>query len=901
MAAIPDPDPGSFGHIASALGDDGKDFELLCRWLLGSHPRFADQVRDVFLWSHWPERDGPDDGIDLVVLDTAGELWAVQCKHYAPQRRVTKPDVDSFLAASADRRFSRRLLMTTSRASNRNALRSLRKQPERRVETFRLADFEQASVRWPASLADLRPTPARRIVERPHQRLALDEIVGALERGGRAQVRMACGTGKTLVAIRAADRLSAELTCIAVPSLALMAQTIDAWRDQSSAPFDWLAVCSEHDIGDDGYDPADLAQRPTTDPEAIAAFLHTPGRRVLFTTYHSSTQIAAAYARSPDAPAVELLICDEAHWAAGDRSSPFATVLDSSAIAARRRLFLTATPRAFGWLEQERAREHGGDLASMDDASLFGRVVYRLSFGEAIDAGLLADYRIVVAVVDDAQHLKRADHRTLMRGPGGRLTDAGTLAAQALVLRAIERWNLRRLLTFHHRVTSAQAFAGSLPATAEQLPVRDDSVTRDLWATHVSARTSPAARAAVLARLNSLDGCERALVASVAVLSEGVDVPAVDAVAILDPKRSVARIVQIVGRALRTGGNPAKVATIVVPVFLANHDDVAAHVDGGAFEPVLNVLHALRAHDERLAQELDDLRVELGPRPRLDRLPDRVHLDLEDLATPVSEDFLGAFRAHVIKATAPSLVRLNLRAPEERDEEDGSANTAAHDYAIARRGLDLLEHFVKGNRHARVPLDHVDEDGFPLGGWLTSALHSVEREHDGRVAGLFSHWNAMRFEELVSALDLPLGRYPALERHLAQRLRSLVRFRATLAERELPAWAHALATPPPLELLTHPDAAHAFDLYVAQYESDTADETYELLVRGVDVVAELASALRHQSTPLHGTYAAGFCAALKFRELRPDPGATAPDGRAYAAGIRHGAEFRRFWPASAVA
>ena len=243
---------------------------------------------------------------------------------------------------------------------------------------------------------------------------------------------MACGTGKTLAGVFIAEELESRRTLILVPSLSLLSQTVREWTANSAHPFKFLAVCSDQTVWDEEdqwvSDTSELGFPVTTDPEDIAAFLRRSGPSVIFSTYQSSPRIAQAHAMAR-VPKFDVAIADEAHRCAGRVSMDFATVLDADAIKASRRLFMTATPRYFTGRVQKAAKDADYELASMDDERTFGPVFHQLNFGEAINRGLLSDYRVVIVGVDDPTYREYAEKGTFVTTDGKEVTDARTLAS----------------------------------------------------------------------------------------------------------------------------------------------------------------------------------------------------------------------------------------------------------------------------------------------------------------------------------------------------------------------------------------------------------------------------------------------------------------------------------------
>ena len=386
----------------------------------------------------------------------------------------------------------------------------------------------------------------------------MNAVVEGFDRADRGQMIMACGTGKTLAALFIHEKLAAERTLVLVPSLSLLAQTLREWTANSKAGFDFLPVCSDESVAEPDAvvsNTSDLGFPVTTDAGEIATFLRRrSGPRVVFSTYQSSPQIARAF-RLGRVPAFDLVIADEAHRCAGRVSSDFATILDSEKIRARRRLFMTATPRYFTGRVVREANEADFEVASMEDEATFGSLLHRLGFAEAIERDLLTDYQVVVVGVDDATYLDWAQRGRFVTIDGNEVTDARSLAGQIGLAKAMRRYDLHRTITFHSRVNRAREFADSLPEVIAWIPARQRP-TGPVWSDYASGEMPAGQRHALLQHLGRLDHVERGLLANARCLAEGVDVPTLDSVAFIDPRRSEVDIVQAVGRRGRACGQP---------------------------------------------------------------------------------------------------------------------------------------------------------------------------------------------------------------------------------------------------------------------------------------------------------------------------------------------------------
>jgi superfamily II DNA or RNA helicase len=652
----------------------GKQFERICKWYLEHDPVYAGQLTRVWLWKDWPGRWYPkkEAGIDLVAEHRDGTLWAIQCKAYNPAYPVTKDDVDKFLSESNRKDntgrflFSYRLLITTTDHIGPTARNTMNAQA---IDVGHLGrtHLDTVEVDWPASLSDLR---ARRLPPKEpkghwaYQGEAMNKVVKGFHQADRGKLIMACGTGKTLTALFIREKLAAERTLVLMPSLQLMKQTIGEWRRNKKVDFDFLAVCSDKTVSKDDDDmpvssTSELGVPPTTDPQKIATFLRRrSGPRVVFATYQSSPEIAKAF-KLGHVPAFDLAIADEAHRCASPHASEFATILDNKKIKAHRRLFMTATPRIYSARVLTTAKEAGFEFASMDDEEKFGKVFHRLTFREAIQRNLLTDYQVAIIGVDNATYLDWAETGWFITIDGKEVTDARTVAGQiglakAMRTKAMGGYDLRRVITFHRLRKNAKAFSTSLPEVIEWMPTRQRPKGK-LWTDYLDGTMPADDRQRRLHTLSEVGEGERGLISNARCLTEGVDVPTLDGVAFIDPKRSEIDIAQAVGRAIRLAHGKT-IGTIVIPVFIdTDEPNPEVILDDSAFKPVWDVLLALRSHDEELAQQLDDLRRMLGRLPRggrgTVRLPDKLHTDIPDVC---GVDFARAFDVRLVEQTTAS-------------------------------------------------------------------------------------------------------------------------------------------------------------------------------------------------------------------------------------------------------
>jgi len=662
---VSSPKPGSFEYLEASIRRDaegtlfGRDFEWVCQWYLEHAPLYRGKFRKVWRWSQWPDRWGPDCGVDLIAETHDGKLWAIQAKAVAADRSITKAEVDSFLSESNRREIAYRLLIATTDNIGPNALRTIESQARHASVALR-GDLVTAELDWPSKIGGTAPKPLR-WQPKPHQQAAIKDVLAGFQEHDRGRLIMACGTGKTLTGLWISEALGSRRTLLLVPSISLAQQNLKEWGRHAREDFDCLVVCSDETVASDRDDPAlryvaDLGIKPTTDPKEIAAFLSKRRSRpaLVISTYQSCERVARGQSKARKW--FDLAICDEAHRLVGHTESQFATVLHDRKIRARRRLFMTATPRYFTQRAKDKGAEQEIELVSMDDETKFGPEFHVLSFHDAITAKpepLLTDYQVVVIGVTNAEAKAWVADAKIVRTKDGLETDARTLAAQIGLAKAVKQYDLTRMITFHRSIRRASRFvdgdrSDSLPGVmAKMRPA--NRPTGSLWARHVSGETPASKRASLLKELGELPPGMRGLISNCACLGEGVDVPTLDGVAFIDPKGSIVDIIQAVGRVIRKSGGK-KTGTIIIPVFVDESEDEDHALASSAFQPVWQVLKALRAHDRRLADELDELRTSLGKQVgggKRIKLPANIVLEVPRL---ILADFEQAFYVRAVNA-----------------------------------------------------------------------------------------------------------------------------------------------------------------------------------------------------------------------------------------------------------
>ena len=415
----------------------GRRFERLAAGALRAHPGEYGRERfeEVWLWGEWPEREergyGRDIGVDIVARQTpayGGGLCAIQCKFR--EEKVPTDEVDRFLAASGTADFASRLLVATARVSQ-TGMEKLRK-AEPRCEVLHTSEMDRWVDDWrkfaeTPHLLEIPPVPKHTLHE--FQKNAVRDIANKFRGVDRGQLILPCGTGKSLVALRAAEEVAGlgGRVLYLVPSIALIGQTMREWSRQREMPLRYLGVCSdptaareESEQADTAGDLTELTIPVTTDPARLAKELSKPvpgdAMQVVFSTYQSSPKIDEAQQLAPEGWGFDLIICDEAHRTTGieeskEGVSPFRIVHDDAHIQGRKRLYMTATPRVFTARQRKKIEAPGfeGDSFSMDDEETFGERFYEMKFSEAVEGGYLTDYEVLVITATEDAYLQSLD------------------------------------------------------------------------------------------------------------------------------------------------------------------------------------------------------------------------------------------------------------------------------------------------------------------------------------------------------------------------------------------------------------------------------------------------------------------------------------------------------------
>lgn len=629
--------------------EKGTYFEDLICTYLRNEASYRDLYSKVWTYADWAREQGldaRDTGIDLVAqTHGTNEIHAIQCKFYAPDYRIQKRDIDSFFTASGKKPFTHRLIIVTTNNWSEHADDALRDQ-QPPVSKIDLNDLENSQIDWSRYQPNQPAVFKAKKTLRDHQKKALAKVQQGLQTADRGKLIMACGTGKTFTSLKIAESLagSGKRVLFLVPSLSLLSQTLTEWTQESATPLHSFAVCSDSDVGNKRKKDDDIVQTfahelrypATTKPDRLAQEL---GKRhdshhmsVVFSTYHSIDVISKAQ-QAHGLAGFDLIICDEAHRTTGatfddEDESSFVKVHDAAFIQASKRLYMTATPRIYADSTKVTAERDNVALCSMDNAALYGQDLYVISFSEAVKQGLLVDYKVLVLSIDEAhisrslQNLLKDDDNQLKVDDAAKIVGCWkALSKQGTTQDLVDdQAFMRRAVAFcqviepaknpkFHKVSSkniAAMFQEVVEAYQEHEREQQTefetppALTLDCEAAHVDGGMNASQKEEKLNWLKAetpKNTCR--ILSNVRCLSEGVDVPALDAVLFLTPRNSQVDVVQSVGRVMRLAPGKKRGYIILPVVIPAGVEPHKALEDNKTYKVVWQVLQALRSHDDR--------------------------------------------------------------------------------------------------------------------------------------------------------------------------------------------------------------------------------------------------------------------------------------------------------------
>jgi predicted helicase len=734
--------------------DKGTRFERLMQAYLKTDPKYAYTFKHVWLWQEFPAKNdlgGTDTGIDLVALTHEGDYWAIQCKCYQETTVIDKGAVDSFLATSSRKfqneqfqtvGFAVRLWISTTNKWGPNATNALKNQnpPVTRINLY---DLQEAPVDWQKLESGIHGEKSR-ITDRQikqHQKDALEKAHEYYKTNDRGKLIMACGTGKTFNVLRIAENETNGKGTILylVPSISLLGQILREWTTYAQEPINSICICSDPEVSlsksknedSDSFSVVDLALPASTNVhDIIRQFRYykgngSKGMTVVFSTYQSIEVVSTTQKKLskelPEIDEFDLIICDEAHRTTGvtlkgDDESAFVKVHDNDFIKAKKRLYMTATPRLYSDDIKSKAAQADAVLCSMDDMAMYGDEIYRIGFGEAVEKDLLTDYKVLILTLSDkdvppaVQKMIADKESEINTDDASKLIGCiNALSKQILgdegIIKDSDPEPMKRAVGFCQSIAVSKkitaTFNTATSAYITSLPEDKKASMVSLESKHIDGTMSAPQRDELLGWLKEdINENECRILTNVKCLSEGVDVPSLDAVLFLSARNSQVDVVQSVGRVMRKAPGK-KYGYIIIPVVVPTNIDAAQALDDNErYKVVWTVLNALRAHDDRFNATIN--KIELNKSRPLNILVGRPEYSFNDDGSPVgwqedaalyetSKDISRQLALQFEQLQSVVFARMVLKVGDKRYWEQWAKNVAE----IAERQVLRMNRLVK--------------------------------------------------------------------------------------------------------------------------------------------------------------------------------------------------------------
>ena len=641
----------SLEEASESKREKGSKFEKLMKnWFLTTK-LYADNIKNIWLWNEFPYRNqfgGSDSGIDLVIYNEEDEFVAIQCKFYSPNAEISKSDVDTFISTSAKlfevngkkKKFLGRVFVSTTNKWSKKANDLIQNQ-EIPLIRLSLNELENSDVDWSKIYLGKLGNEAKKESKtiRKHQKEARDSVHEYFKENNRGKLIMACGTGKTFTSLKIAENETNKngLILFLVPSIALLGQTLREWTNDvdNDTKLYPICICSDSKISskkstndDSVTSVVDLALPATTDIDKIVNQLekirNKKGMKVVFSTYQSIDVIARAQEKileqNKKFGGFDLIICDEAHRTTGvtlknEDESNFVKVHSNEFLKAKKRLYMTATPRLYDDNSKSKAKESEAYLCSMDDKELYGEEIYRIGFGKAVENNLLTDYKVLILTLNSSQ-IPKGLQAIIANGEKEFNFDDATrligcingLSKQILdkekIIKSTDPEPMRRAVAFCRDIKTSKRVTNSFNDYSEEYlsSLKEEAKRKmvNVASKHIDGGMNALEREDLLSWLKE-DGKEKEcrVLTNARCLSEGVDVPNLDAVLFLSAKNSQVDVVQSVGRVMRKAPNK-KYGYIIIPVVIPEHIRPEEALNNSeSYKIVWSVLNALRAHDDR--------------------------------------------------------------------------------------------------------------------------------------------------------------------------------------------------------------------------------------------------------------------------------------------------------------
>ena len=622
----------------------GTLFEKLTLAYLKNEPTYKALYQNVWLLSEVPESYGipkKDTGVDLVAEQKNGDLVAIQAKFYT--NKVGKSEINSFVAELGKSYYQRGLIVSTMDDWNSNARETI-DQNEKGIEIIGLSDLRNSQIDWSQFNFE---RPENVVVKKPkklrdYQQTAKENALAHFKVNDRGQLIMAPGTGKTFTSLKISEALSKDKdgpfkVLYLVPSIQLLTQTLRGWNNDTELTITSMAVTSDRDAsrGTDGTEDikaSDIGYPATTSSKKILQNWHDfeslpkpTDMLVVFSTYQSIEVIGEA--QKEGFPEFDFIISDEAHRTTGaheaaKEASAFSKVHSNNNVKGLKRMYQTATPKIYGESAKKNAKDKSILLSSMDDESKYGEVFFRMGFGQAVSRDILTDYKVMVLAVDEAA-IQKDMQRTLADPENGlNIDDVGRIVG---IWNGMMRRNgyknpiknspydgapLERAIAFTRTIEESKKVSSQFEEVVNEYiseAIEDESI--HLSMRHADGKMNALQKGEILDWLANPNkpADEARIVSNVRFLTEGIDIPTLDAVIFLSPKKSQVDIVQAVGRIMRKAEGK-DYGYIILPIVIPTGEKPETILDNNKnYETVWQVINALRSVDERFEAMIDKL------------------------------------------------------------------------------------------------------------------------------------------------------------------------------------------------------------------------------------------------------------------------------------------------------
>ncbi|WP_187870693.1 DEAD/DEAH box helicase [Helicobacter pylori] len=640
----------------------GSWFEKVSKRFLIEHDS-ANEYESIDLWSDWELRGNKGDrGIDMVITTTSKEYIAVQCKYH--QDSISYNDISTFLsqlqAGVGEVRFKKGIIISTSKLTSTalEEIEQIRKSKGIDIVEISEEDFIYSQIDWDkldfTQTQDELPLCDKK-KPRSHQTEAIEATKEYFSdpKNTRGKLIMACGTGKTYTSLKIMEALDPKIMLFLAPSIALLSQTFREYAKEKSEPFYASIVCSDDKVGksknedNDDIKFSELPIKPSTRLEDILSVYEKAQKEnkrfIIFSTYQSALRIKEA--QEAGLGEIDLIICDEAHRTVGamyssnerDDKNAFTLCHSDKNIKAKKRLYMTATPKVYSESSKAKAKEKDNVIYSMDDEEIFGEEIYTLNFSKAIALDLLTDYKVIILAVrkENLSGVTNSVNQKIsqLKAEGTKLDKklinnefvckiVGThkgLAKQDLIVLDEENkedHNLQnqydtapsqRAINFCKSINTSKNIKDSFETIME---CYDEELKKKSFKNlkisidHIDGTMNCKDRLEKLEKLNEFQSNTCKVLSNARCLSEGVDVPALDSIVFFDGKSAMVDIIQAVGRVMRKAKRKKR-GYIILPIALEESEikKLDEAVNNTNFKNIWKVIKALRSHDPSLVDE----------------------------------------------------------------------------------------------------------------------------------------------------------------------------------------------------------------------------------------------------------------------------------------------------------